>query len=314
MSTTTKSPKKLAVTTFKSASKMLPPYAHKFSPKKFTQPQLFACLVLKTFYKTDYRGIMHILLDSPELCETIGLSSVPHWTTLQKASVRLLRSTPINALLASTAQMAMGRRKILNIAALDSTGLESGHISPYFYKIRSKQAKYRKWKHFTRWPKLALIVNVANHMILTVHPTRGPRRDCCHFKTILKKLSRKITVRHLIADAGYDSEASHVFARELLNIKTIIPATVGRAPRHLPNSCYRRRMKTHFDNEKYHQRWQVETVFSMIKRLLGCCIKAHDYQAQCREIRLLAVTHNLMLVLFFYLPKSFSTKQKLRFI
>ncbi len=29
-------------------------YAHKYSPKKFTQPQLFACLVLKEFLRFDY--------------------------------------------------------------------------------------------------------------------------------------------------------------------------------------------------------------------------------------------------------------------
>jgi hypothetical protein len=28
-------------------------------------------------------------------------------------------------------------------------------------------------------------------------------------------------------------------------------------------------MKRHFDKRSYGQRWQVETVFSMIKRLLG---------------------------------------------
>jgi hypothetical protein len=31
-------------------------YSHRNSPKKFTQHQLFACLVLKNFLRTDYRG------------------------------------------------------------------------------------------------------------------------------------------------------------------------------------------------------------------------------------------------------------------
>lgn len=29
----------------------LPDYAHRFAPKTFTQPQLFACLVLKAFFR-----------------------------------------------------------------------------------------------------------------------------------------------------------------------------------------------------------------------------------------------------------------------
>ena len=33
----------------------LPTYANKFSRKDYTQPQLFAILVLRKFLKTDYR-------------------------------------------------------------------------------------------------------------------------------------------------------------------------------------------------------------------------------------------------------------------
>jgi len=71
------------------AKEALPTYAHRFSPKKFTQPQLLACLILKEFFKTDYRGIEAILADSPTLLEAIGLRAAPHFTTLQKAATRL---------------------------------------------------------------------------------------------------------------------------------------------------------------------------------------------------------------------------------
>jgi len=39
------------------ARRSLPPYFHRFAPKKFTQWQLFACLVLKVRLKFDYRGV-----------------------------------------------------------------------------------------------------------------------------------------------------------------------------------------------------------------------------------------------------------------
>ena len=91
---TTKSPRKLLRTAYDAARKALDPYAHRFSPKKFTQPQLFACLVLKEFYKLDYRGVTELLADAPDLRSVIELDTVPHWTTLQKASDRLLKKTP----------------------------------------------------------------------------------------------------------------------------------------------------------------------------------------------------------------------------
>ena len=42
-------------------------YSHNLSPQKFTQPQLFACLVLKEFEKKDYRGVCQLLIDCSDL-------------------------------------------------------------------------------------------------------------------------------------------------------------------------------------------------------------------------------------------------------
>ncbi|HVV71833.1 MAG TPA: hypothetical protein VHI52_10100 [Verrucomicrobiae bacterium] len=81
-------------------------YSHRYSPHKFTQPQLFACLVLKEFEKKDYRGVWQLLLDCSDLRQAIGLTRVPHWTTLQKASVRLLRQSKVRRVLGSVRQVA----------------------------------------------------------------------------------------------------------------------------------------------------------------------------------------------------------------
>jgi hypothetical protein len=91
---TSKSPRKVLQVAYATGRQALAPYAHRFSPRKFTQPQLFACLVLKEFLKLDYRGVQQLLLDTPDLCAVIELACVPHWTTLQKAADRLLKKTP----------------------------------------------------------------------------------------------------------------------------------------------------------------------------------------------------------------------------
>ena len=92
---TTKSPRKILELGYRCAERALPRFAHRYSPKKFTQHQLFACLSLKEFLKLDYRGVRQLLLDSPDLCGVIELAEVPHWTTLQKAADRLLKKTPL---------------------------------------------------------------------------------------------------------------------------------------------------------------------------------------------------------------------------
>ena len=102
MSKLSKSPVKVAKVALHVGMKALPDYSHPKSPKRFTQPQLFACLVLKIFFKTDYRGIEQILTEFEPLRKELGLKSVPHFTTLQKSERRLLQSEKVAKLLESS--------------------------------------------------------------------------------------------------------------------------------------------------------------------------------------------------------------------
>jgi len=83
-------------------NKVLPPYRHKYSPKFYTQAQLFACLVLKSFLRTDYRGVEQILKDAPSLCQAINLRRVPHFTTLQKSEKQLLEYKQVKRMMEET--------------------------------------------------------------------------------------------------------------------------------------------------------------------------------------------------------------------
>lgn len=87
----TRSPVALARTALRVSRDALAPYSSKFSPKTFTQPQLFTVLVLRQFFKTDYRGIVQLLHDLPDLCNVLGLKKIPHYSTLKYAQDRLLK-------------------------------------------------------------------------------------------------------------------------------------------------------------------------------------------------------------------------------
>ena len=136
MSRTTKSPRKLLVAAYTAANKVLPLYCHRFSPHKYTLAQLFACLVLKTFLKTDYRGLAEWLTDCPDLCQKIGLITVPHFTTFHKASLCILALPNAQQLLQQTLDMALPSPQVPQ-AAIDSTGLEVGYTSYYFVRRRN---------------------------------------------------------------------------------------------------------------------------------------------------------------------------------
>ena len=91
MRSMTKSPVALAREGLKVAEAGLSPYSSPFSRKDFTQHQLFAILVLRQFFKTDYRGIIQMLHDFSDLRSTLGLKKVPHYSTLCYAQQRLLK-------------------------------------------------------------------------------------------------------------------------------------------------------------------------------------------------------------------------------
>ena len=87
----TKSPKRLAKQALQIAQKALPAYSNLRSRHDFTQAQLFAILVLRQFFQTDYRGMVQLLEDSSDLRKILKLKKMPHYTTLQKAQQRLLK-------------------------------------------------------------------------------------------------------------------------------------------------------------------------------------------------------------------------------
>ena len=135
MSSASKSPRRVLQTALLIGELSLPRYAHRYSPKKFTQPQLFACLVLKEFLKADYRKLAAVLRDCPDLCGTIALEVVPHFTTFQKAAQRLLAVPPARRLLDKTVRLAQATGRLKSrvpLAAGDGTGWESHHVSHYY--------------------------------------------------------------------------------------------------------------------------------------------------------------------------------------
>lgn len=295
---TSKSPNAVAKVAYATAKRTLPPYLHLKSPKKFTQHQLVACLVLKEFFTTDYRGIEEILKDSRDLREILELIEIPHYTTLQKAAHRLTKKDTLDKLIKEILDMAIQNKimkKNINLSAIDGTGFESHHISNYFVKRRAKGQDIYQMTTYTRYPKVGIISDCHTHLVLSGVPSRGPYPDIVHFEKAIVDAERNVHLKILTADAGYDSERSHVFAREK-NIRTIIPPKVGRTTNKLPNGKWRKVMATRFSAHLYGQRWQVETVNSMIKRNLGSFLRARSYWSQCREIMLRLFVHNVMIV------------------
>jgi len=313
MSITSKSPRKVAAVALAVGNAQYKRYGHRFSRHDFTLAQLFACLVLRKFFRTDYRGIAEILEDWPQLCKDIGFDKkVPHFTTLQKAEKRLLTDALIKKLLTQTVALgydhpapatpgnARGNKlptvQPIDIAAADSTGFQLDGASRYFIRRRSRSPGLWQTTTYRPFGKLGIVVDCDTHLILSTCRGMGPRPDVDQLRPLMDSMCTNAVIERMLADAGYDSQHNHELLRDVLGIDSLIPATIGRPTNKLPRGHYRWLMATDFDDDAYGQRWQVETVFSMIKRNLAHALAARTYWAQSREIMLLVITHNLMIL------------------
>ena len=299
MSLTSKSPRTVALEALAAGEMALPAYSHPCSPRKFTQPQLFACLALKAFFRTDYRGVVAILADCTDLVSALGLKCVPHFTTLQKACERLLGFGPAQDLLRATVRRRLGEGPHVELAAADSTGLEARQVSPYFVKRRAKGQKPSENPHqtttYTRFPKCEVMVDCKTHVVLSAVTSLGPCPDVNRLPVLLLCALVHVTITTLLADAGYDWERAHRFARDGCGVRSVIPAEAGRPTAKPPTGKYRRLMRR-FRDYRYGQRWQAETVMSMIKRRLGPAVAGRSDASRARDTMLKVITHNLMLI------------------
>jgi Transposase DDE domain len=106
----------------------------------------------------------------------------------------------------------------------------------------------------------------------------------------------------VVADGGYDSEKNHRRAWLDMKVRAIIPPRSGRPTKNPPprSQPLRRRMYQRFGGKReqalYGQRWQSETVNSMIKRNLGSALRARTTIHRRHELLLRVLTHNIMLL------------------
>ena len=108
--------------------------------------------------------------------------------------------------------------------------------------------------------------------------------------------SWNLEVDRLLADSGYDAEPNHRMAREHMGVRSTVIALNRRGSRKWPKQPYRRQMARRFHRRKYGQRWQVESVFSRLKRRLGAALRGRSDESRNREMHMKVLTHNLMIL------------------
>lgn len=171
--------------------------------------------------------------------------------------------------------------------------MEACRRSVYFSK--------RSGRKQSRFPKLSAVTDVASHLCLALTVERGPKPDDPAMHRTVAAARRRFGFDILLGDAGYDGENHHVYLYEDHDVIGLIPPDRGRPPKdpeQPPGGFFRRFCRDIWQSikERYGQRWQIETFFSMLKRKLGSALTARKRHPIDRECHLRAITLNLMIL------------------
>ena len=242
-------------------------YGATTSRKDFTQRQLMACLILRAYLKTTYRGIVEVLAVSPQLQARLGLSDkLPHFTSLQKFSRRSEVVAIAQTMLATIGRVA-AQRETAPAVAMDSTGLTGSTASDYF--------RSRTGKPVRQWVKVSVLVLCGSLLPLGLVLDLGPSNDRIQVPALLAQAQAVARPAQLYADAGYDAEWIHERCREQWGVESLIKPNGQRADG-VRNGKWRAHMsKEHLKERGYGRRWAVESFFSGLKRTMG-----HDLSAR----------------------------------
>ena len=102
----------------------------------------------------------------------------------------------------------------------------------------------------------------------------------------------ELPVRIVVADKGYHAKSNHGYAQEVLGARTVMPVRAASRPKVKMRGKSRRKIAREWDDEEYHPRVKVETVFSVEKRRMGSHVLARNTSQQHKELIFRAFSYN----------------------
>ncbi len=193
-------------------------------------------------------------------------------------------------------------------ASVDSTGLETRHVSTHFAHRRDGASGTKNKRRTTRrarapfraasaYPMLTVVCDERSHLYLAAQTFLGPRNEAPFFEPVVRRAAARTIIDTVLADAAFDTDSCHTLCREELGIRsTVIPLNPrGNGPA-WPKGKYRRQMRRKFHRHVYGQRWQVESSFSGSKRRFGSSLSSTTPAGRACECLLWALVHNLAIV------------------
>ncbi len=249
-------------------------YHFKFGPKKYTQHQFVALLLLFARSGKSIRDFIQTLYES-KWPTWLKLRDIPCKSSLhnhfQRIGLTIIRS--LNLVVARL-------KKVVNYA-IDSTGVDARHASKHYEKrIGRSRSSFLKLSILAQIKKPYLIEDYAitdNHL-----------HDVQHAKTLSKRF--RLTNKIIYADKAYDCEELMQITIENGNL-LYCPIRDFKVKK--PKGIHRRQMLKLFDKDVYHSgRNPVEMIMFLLKGK-GLVIRARKKQNKVKELAWKILAYNV---------------------
>jgi len=249
-------------------------YHFYYGPKKYTQHQFVALLILYARSHKSLRDFVQYLYES-KWPEWLNLKEIPCKSSIHNHFQR------IGLVVIRTLNSFVSRVKKRIRHAIDSTGIDANHASKHYEK--------RIGRIKSPFLKLSILAQSENPFLIQDFEIIDTHlHDINHAKTLTKRFHLKNKI--IFADKAYDSEELHEL-NQLKSNKLYCPIRDFKVKR--PKGKFRRKIAKNFDKDFYHLgRNPIEMIMFLLKRN-GLIIRAKKKANKVKELAWKIVAYNI---------------------
>lgn len=223
-------------------------------------------------------------------CEKQGMiDHAPHYNSI----FNYLEKPELTPVLKNLIEVSAAPLKVVETNfAVDATGFSTSVYSRWY------DQKYGRHRRAAQWLKAHAMVGVKTNVVTSIEVTPGDIHDSPQFADLVQRTGQNFKIAEVSADKAYLAR-SNLDAVELAGGVPYVPLKLNSQPKaheawqrlwHLYN--YRKaEFLTH-----YHQRSNVESTFSAIKRKFGGNLRSKKYDSQRNELLCKILAYNLTCV------------------
>lgn len=180
--------------------------------------------------------------------------------------------------------------------AIDSSGFSTSRFVRWFNK------KYGRELDNKEWVKVHLTCGVNTHIVTAAEISGWAANDTTYFQPLLERTAQHFKVKEMAADKAYLSHKNLQLVANAGGMAFIPFKTNNVAPLQTDNSVWAKAYHLYMYQreaflEHYHQRSNVESVFSMVKAKFGDSVRSKSDEGQVNEVLCKVLCHNICVLI-----------------